>query len=57
MSKIYKELFMNTELIKKYKAEFDHFLNGGELLIRYYDYEDREYKELKEVDRNYNWMM
>ena len=46
---------MNTELIKKYKAEFDHFLNGGELLIRYYDYEDREYKEWKEVDRNYNW--
>lgn len=25
---------MNTELIKKYKAEFDHFLNGGKLLIR-----------------------
>ncbi len=46
---------MNIELIKKYKAEFDHFLNGGELLIRYYDYEDREYKEWKEVDRNYNW--
>ena len=46
---------MNIELIKKYKAEFDHFLNGGELLIRYYDYEDREYKEWKEVDKNYNW--
>ena len=46
---------MNTELIKKYKAEFDHFLNGGELLIRYCDYEDRKYKEWKEVDRNYNW--
>lgn len=25
---------MNTELIKKYKKEFDHFLNGGELLTR-----------------------
>ena len=46
---------MNTELIKKYKAEFDHFLNGGELLIRYCDYENREYKEWKEVGRNYNW--
>ena len=23
---------MNTELIKKYKTEFDHFLNGGKLL-------------------------
>ena len=25
---------MNKELIKKYKKEFDHFLNGGELLTR-----------------------
>ena len=25
---------MNKELIKKYKAEFDHWLNGGKLLIR-----------------------
>lgn len=25
---------MNIELIKKYKAEFDHFLNEGKLLIR-----------------------
>ena len=25
---------MNKELILKYKTEFDHFLNGGELLIR-----------------------
>ena len=25
---------MNIELIKKYKAEFEHFLNGGKLLAR-----------------------
>lgn len=25
---------MNKELIKKYKAEFDHWLNGGKLLIK-----------------------
>lgn len=25
---------MNTELIKKYKAEFDHFINEGKLLTR-----------------------
>ena len=25
---------MNKELIKKYKKEFDHFLNGGDLLTR-----------------------
>ena len=25
---------MNKELILKYKTEFDHWLNGGELLIR-----------------------
>ena len=25
---------MNIELIKKYKKEFDHFLNGGDLLTR-----------------------
>ena len=25
---------MNIELIKKYKAEFEHFLNGGKLLTR-----------------------
>lgn len=24
---------MNKELIKKYKAEFDHWLNGGEILV------------------------
>ena len=26
---------MNKELIKKYKAEFDHWLNGGKLLANY----------------------
>ena len=28
---------MNKELIKKYKAEFDHWLNGGELLSKHPD--------------------
>ena len=28
---------MNKELIKKYKAEFEHWLNGGEVLFFYWD--------------------
>lgn len=28
---------MNRDLIKKYKAEFEHWLNGGELLYSYID--------------------
>ena len=28
---------MNKELIKKYKAEFDHWLNGGEVLFFYWE--------------------
>lgn len=26
---------MNKELIKKYKSEFDHFINGGSILVKY----------------------
>ena len=28
---------MNKELIKKYKAEFDHWLNGGEFYVKVND--------------------
>lgn len=28
---------MNKELIKKYKKEFEHWLNGGELLSKHPD--------------------
>lgn len=30
---IYKDFIMNKELINKYKPEFDHWLNGGSVLI------------------------
>lgn len=37
---------MNIELIKKYKAEFDHWLNGGIILFKFKD--NREFY-------NFNW--
>ena len=36
---------MNKELIKKYKAEFDHWLNGGRCLHLYHGVEWHETKE------------
>lgn len=29
---------MNKELIKKYKTEFDHWLNGGDILVKFTNY-------------------
>ena len=42
---------MNKELIKKYKAEFDHWLNGGELLYSYID-DKLLWKSMDEIDKN-----
>ncbi len=42
---------MNKDLIKKYKAEFDHWLNGGELLYAYID-GTFSWKNMNEIDKN-----
>ena len=42
---------MNKELIKKYKAEFDHWLNGGELLYAYID-DTFSWKNMNAIDKN-----
>ena len=42
---------MNKELIKKYKAEFDHWLNGGELLYAYID-GTFSWKNMNAIDKN-----
>ena len=42
---------MNKELIKKYKAEFNHWLNGGELLYSYID-DKFLWKSMDEIDNN-----
>lgn len=45
---------MNKALIKKYKAEFDHWINGGELLIGYKSkFEPVEWNVLVEDDWDY----
>ena len=42
---------MNKELIKKYKAEFNYWLNGGELLYSYID-DKLLWKNMDEIDKN-----
>ena len=42
---------MNRDLIKKYKAEFNHWLNGGELLYSYID-DKLLWKSMDEIDKN-----
>lgn len=42
---------MNKELIKKYKKEFEHWLNGGELLYSYID-DKLLWKNIDEIDKN-----
>ena len=42
---------MNKELIKTYKAEFDHWLNGGELLYAYID-DTFSWKNMNAIDKN-----
>lgn len=41
---------MNIELIKKYKKEFDHWLNGGKLLFKW----NRESKWMS-INTNHEW--
>ena len=42
---------MNKELIKKYKVEFNYWLNGGELLYSYID-DKLLWKSMDEIDKN-----
>ena len=42
---------MNKEIIKKYKKEFDHWLNGGELLYSHID-DKLLWKSIDEIDKN-----
>ena len=52
---------MNKELIKKYKAEFNHFIENTNfftnraLLVRYYDYADHKYGNWTEIPPTYKW--
>ena len=41
---------MNKELIKKYKKEFDHYINGGTVLAKYPKLQDEEASEWLEDD-------
>jgi hypothetical protein len=46
---------VNKELIKKYKSEFDHWLNGGSVLMASIDYEDHKYTQFKEINKDHEW--
>lgn len=46
---------MNIELIKKYKTEFDHWLNGGKVIKASFDYEDNKYSAWTQLDKEHQW--
>ena len=46
---------MNKELIKKYKAEFDHWLNGGKILYASYDLDEKNYSAWYELHHECKW--
>lgn len=46
---------MNKELIKKYKAEFDHWLNGGQILYASYDLDEKNYSAWYELHHDCKW--
>lgn len=46
---------MNKELIKKYKAEFDHWLNGGKILYASYDLDEKNYSAWYELHHDCKW--
>lgn len=46
---------MNKELIKKYKAEFDHWLNGGTLLYRHFNYIEQEFTAWEVCNAGFSW--
>lgn len=46
---------MNKELIKKYKAEFEHWLNGESILMQEYSYDEHKYSNWTTVPSNSKW--
>ena len=46
---------MNKELIKTYKAEFDHWLNGGTLLYRCFNYIEQEFTAWEKCNVGFSW--
>ena len=46
---------MNRDLIKKYKAEFDHWLNGGKILYASYDLDEKNYSAWYELHHDCKW--
>ena len=46
---------MNKGLIKTYKAEFDHWLNGGTLLYRYFNYTKQNFTAWEECNAEFSW--
>ena len=46
---------MNKELIKTYKAEFDHWLNGGTLLYRHFDYIKQKFTAWEKCNMEFPW--
>lgn len=46
---------MNKELIKKYKVEFDHWLNGGKILYASYDLDEKNYSAWYELHHDCKW--
>lgn len=46
---------MNKQLIKKYKNEFDHWLNGGKILYASYDLDEKNYSAWYELHHECKW--
>ena len=46
---------MIKELIKKYKPEFDHWMNGGTLLYRNFDYKKQEFNLWEVCGEEFLW--
>ena len=46
---------MNKELIKTYKAEFNHWLNGGSLLYRHFNYIEQEFTAWEVCNAGFSW--
>jgi len=46
---------MNKELIRKYKAEFNWWLDGGEVLIRFYNHSEWELINDDNLDEDHFW--
>ena len=46
---------MNKELIKTYKDEFNHWLNGGSLLYRHFNYIEQEFTAWEVCNAGFSW--